>query len=344
MSSVTAAATPGDVWSIIQGHTRYWVANAAVQLGIFAELSDHGPSSSAQLAATLPAAPAQLDVLLDALVGIGLLDRVAAGGSGEAYALTEVSAQFLVPGGERYMGDLVLHSPGRHENWPLVAGTVASGVPVFPVDEDTGFWRDITEATFPTQHALAGRTAATVGLHGDAPLCILDVGAGAAPWSIALLQALPNATAVANDLPGMADLAKASAQRHGVAARLVVRAGDYRVVAFQRAQFDVVVLANVVRTEGESGAPRLLRRTAGWLRPGGVLLLADYFLDEERRGNLTALLLGVTMMANTICGRTFTVERHREWLHDAGFSAVELVEPLPGAQVIIARRAESQHG
>jgi hypothetical protein len=43
------------------------------------------------------------------------------------------------------------------------------------------------------------------------------------------------------------------------------------------------------------------------------------------------------MMANTISGRTFTVSRHLHWLRDAGLSAVELLEPLPGAQVLVAR-------
>ncbi len=327
-----APVSPQPVWSIIQGHTSYWVTHAAVQLGVFAAL-DGRQRSAAQLGETLPAATPQLEVLLDALVGLQLLDR-----SGDDYMLTPVSAGYLVPGGERYLGDLVLHSGGRQDNWPLLAGTVASGAPVFPVDEDVRFWRDIAQATFSTQHALARRTAEVAGLCGDAPLRILDVGAGAAPWAVALLQALPDATAVATDLPEVADLAGESAMRHGVLDRLAVQPGDYRTALFPSGSFDVVVLAHVVRTEGERAAPRLVQRAAAWLRPGGTLLLADYVVDDERRSNLTALLLGVTMMANTIAGRTFTESRHREWLADAGFTGVELLQPLPNAQVFLARR------
>jgi precorrin-6B methylase 2 len=331
MAPSAPAATPAAVWSIIHGFTQYWVANAAVQLGVFGALRD-GPRSAAHLAATLPASAPQLEVLLDALVGTGLLDR-----AGDDFALTEVSTTFLVPGAERYMGGLLLHSPGRQENWPLLAGTVGSGAPVFPVDEDVRFWRDIDAAAFATQHALARRTVELCGMRGDEPLRILDVGAGAAPWSVALLQALPQATALANDLPEVVDLARESAERHGVGERLRTEPGDFRMLSFGHQRHDVVVLANVVRTEGEVGAPRLLRRAADWLRPGGRMVVADYFLDEERRSNSTALLLGVTMMANTISGRTFTVSRHLHWLRDAGLSAVELLEPLPGAQVLVAR-------
>jgi hypothetical protein len=33
------------------------------------------------------------------------------------------------------------------------------------------------------------------------------------------------------------------------------------------------------------------------------------------------------------------VSRHRTWLHDAGFDEVSVLEPLPNAQVIRARRS-----
>jgi SAM-dependent methyltransferase len=279
-------------------------------------------------------------VLLDALVCLGLLER-----NDGSFSLSDVSADFLVPGRERYMGDLVLHSPGRHENWPVLAETVQGGKPAFPVDEDVRFWRDIGAAAFGTQLAIARRTAQLAGLCGDAPLRILDLGAGGAPWAIALLQALPNATGVANDLPGVADLARDSARLHGVADRLTVQEGDFQLTGFPAASFDVVVLANVVRTEGEECAPRLLLRAAGWVKPGGTVLVADYFLDEDRRAAQTALLLGATMMANTRRGRTFTVSRHRIWLRDAGFGEVTVLEPLPNAQVLQAHRAgETRHG
>ena len=340
MSAVTdAPVTPAAVWSIIQGYTGYWVSNAAVQLGVFAALADGSARTAHELATELAAAPAQLEVLLDALVGVGLLERSDAG-----YALSEVSRRFLVPGGESYMGDLLVHSPGRHENWPLLAGTVSSGVPVFPVDEDTVFWRTLARATFTTQHALAARTAELAGLHGDAALRILDVGAGAAPWAIALLQALPHAHAVANDLPDVVGLAEEQAGRLGVGDRLATRGGDYRSVVLAPGDFDVVVLANVVRTEGADRAPLLLARAANWLRPGGTLVIADYFVDAGGRGSTAALLLGATMMANTINGRTFTEQRFRGWLHDAGLPDVEVLEPIPGARVMLARRGGRRDG
>jgi hypothetical protein len=45
------------------------------------------------------------------------------------------------------------------------------------------------------------------------------------------------------------------------------------------------------------------------------------------------------MLACTEHGRTFTHADHRTWLHSAGFEDVELVEPLPFTEVLVATRA-----
>lgn len=323
--------SPGVIWSIIQGHTRYWAVAAAVRLGVF-DLVMAGQRSVADLARDGHAEPAQLQVLLDALVTIGMLAR-----EGDEYTLTAESEAFLVRSSARFMGDLVLHSPGRHENWLTLADTVRRGRPPSPIDEDQEFWRDIAGATWSVQHELARRTVIAMGLAGsEKPLRILDVGAGAAPWAIALLQALPNATALVNDLPDVLTVARSQVERTGLVGRVTFVAGDHRTVSLADGGFDVVVLANVVRTEGERLAPVMLRRAGGWLAPAGAVLLADYFVDDERRAATTALLLGLTMMANTRHGATFTVSQYRGWLTAAGLADVELLE-LGGAQVIVAR-------
>lgn len=326
-------AGPAVVWELIQGHTRYWTVATAVRLGVFAAISGGGRTGAA-IAASCGADPVRLGGLLDALVGIGLLRR-----DGEDLALDDVAAAFLAPGGPAYMGDLVLHAPGVEENWPHLAETIRGGAPAHPVDDDAGFWRAIARATFPVQYALACRTAVVAGLGaGAAPERVLEIGAGAAPWTIGLLEAMPQATAVVNDLPAVIGEARASIERHGLSARVAFADGDYRDMTLPAGAFDLAVLANVVRSEGDAGARALLRRVFGCLRPGGAVLVADYFVDQGRAEAVTALLLGVTMIANTRHGATFTVGTYRAWLEQAGFGEVRLLRVAAGAEVLLARR------
>jgi SAM-dependent methyltransferase len=168
---------------------------------------------------------------------------------------------------------------------------------------------------------------------------VLDLGAGGAPWAIAFLEAHPFATAVVNDLPGVIGVARDKVEELGVVDRCELRAGDFRTTELERGAYDVVVLGHVCRTEGVDGAPVLIRRAHDALAPGGRLVLADYFPDETRKANPFGVLMGATMMASTERGFTFTHPQYVEWLRDAGFRPIRLLEPIGFNQVFVATKA-----
>ena len=98
------------------------------------------------------------------------------------------------------------------------------------------------------------------------------------------------------------------------------------------------MLGHICRAEGADGAQRLIRRAFDALRPGGRLVLADYFQDPERKLNPHAVLMGVTMMASTTHGFTFTPDEFGGWLRATGFVDLRLIEPIGFQQSIIATR------
>ncbi len=319
-------ADPGAVWRVINGCSAYFVAVAGVRLGVFDALAT-GPLDAPALAARCETPAPRLRTLCDALVGIGLLGR-----DGDAYVNTLESDAFLVAARPRSMQDLLLHSPGPIENWPALDDTVRGAAPPHVVGGD--FYRDLVRATFPTQYAAASALRAELG---DVE-AVLDLGAGAAPWTIALLEANRDARAVVNDLPDVIDITRQSVAAHGCSDRCTYVAGDYFEVALDTGAFDVVVLAHVLRAEGAERAPRLLRRAVDALRPGGVAVVADYFVDDDRQGPLNALLLGATMMAATTTGATFTRSEYRGWLSAAGLTDVAARQPVSFQEVLIARK------
>jgi ubiquinone/menaquinone biosynthesis C-methylase UbiE len=322
----TQVADPGAVWRVINGCTAYFVAVAGVRLGVFDALAT-GPLGASALAARCDAPVARVETLCDALVGIGLLEH-----EGDRYANTLESDTFLVGERPRSMRDLLLYSPGPVENWLALDETVRGAAPPHVVGGD--FYRDLVRATFPTQYAAASALRGEIGPFER----LLDVGAGAAPWAIALLETSPDARAVVNDLPEVIDITRESVEARGCGDWCEFLAGDYFDVALEPAAFDVVVLAHVLRAEGVDGARRLLARALGALRPGGTVVVADYFLDDDRRGPLNALLLGVTMMAATPAGATFTRDEYRHWLTEAGAVDIEARQPVPFQEVLLARK------
>ncbi len=327
------AAAP--VWAAIEGLGRYHVLLAAIELDVFDALRDAGPSTSAALAARLGVSAPHLASLLDGVTAIGLLDKLR-----DAYELNDTAKRYLVSDGPACMADLIAVAPGPHVNWTRLADTVRHGRPATPIDDDpAAFYVPLVEGTFTTMWRTATRADSKIRYAATPAARILDLGAGGAPWSIAMLTACRQGSAVVNDLDGVLPVARRKAAEFGVADRCEFRPGSYFEIDIEPAAYDIVVLGHVCRAEGADGSQRLIRRAYDAVRPGGRVVVADYFQDPECKLNPHAVLMGVTMMASTVSGFTFTPDEFGDWLRGAGFTDLRLIEPIGFQQCIVATRA-----
>jgi ubiquinone/menaquinone biosynthesis C-methylase UbiE len=324
----------GPVWAIIQGVGSYWTLVAAIELGVFDGIEALGPSEVGPLAAHLSVSAPHLQHVLDALVTFGFLDQVA-----DVYELTETAERYLCTDGPASMAALVRVAPGPIENWTRLADTVRTGVVADPIDTDPmSFYAPLVQATFPTQLRAASRLGMRVGWARRPGLRVLDLGAGRAPWAIAVLEQSPGSTAVVNDLPGVVDLAAHTVADRGLADRVELRPGDFHEIDLEAEAFDVVVLGHVCRTEGDERSRQLLARAFAALRPEGQVLIADYFADNDRKYNPFGVQMGLTMLANTVRGGALTNAQVVGWLRDTGFRNTRLIEPIGFNFVYVADR------
>ncbi len=330
--------TAAPVWAAIEGLGRYYVLVAAIELDVFDTLQRTGPAPVEVLSGEIGAPVDHLRSLLDAVVALGLIDQYR-----DVYELNDTARRYLVSDGPATMADLVAVAPGPHENWTRLAETVRAGRPATPIDDDpAAFYVPLVEGTFTTMYRCATRADLKVGYSSMTTPRVLDLGAGGAPWSIAILNRTPGATAVVNDLPEVLAVAERKATEHGVRDRIELLPGDFHRVPLEPGGFDIVVLGHVCRTEGADGARHLVGRAHQALRPGGRLVLADYFQDIERKLDPHAVLMGTTMMASTLKGFTYTHQQFSGWLRDAGFEAVRLIEPIGFQQCFVATRGKEQ--
>ena len=319
------AAAP--VWAVIEGLGRYHVLLAALELGVFEALDEVpvGAGMRAEaLAERLDLPALHLESLLDSVVALGLLDRVV-----DDFKLNDAARRYLLVDGAASMAGLIPVAPGPHENWTRLADTVRSGRPATPIDDDpAAFYVPLVEGTFTTMWRCAARADQQLRYSALASPRILDLGAGGAPWSIAMLAACGDGRAVVNDLDGVIGVAQRKTAEHGVADRCEFRPGDFHTIRIEDGAYDIVVLGHVCRTEGLDGARSLVERAYAALRPGGRIVLADYFIGPNHKTNPHAVLMGMTMMASTVNGFGVTTETATAWLRDAGFEALRLIEPI----------------
>lgn len=322
------------VWDVIEGYGRFHVLVSALELGVFDVLDADGASTADDLAGRVGASGPHLETLLEGVVALGFLER-----RGDTFALTDTANRYLVSSSPASMADLVAVAPGPLANWTRLTDTVRRGAPARPIEDDpASFYVPLVEATFATIHRCATRADVRLRYSAlDRPR-VLELGAGGAPWAIAVLAANPGARAVINDLDVVADVARRKVAEHGVAERCSFRPGDFHSIDVEPGLYDLVVLGHVCRTEGVDGARHLIERAQLALRPGGRLLLADYFCDERRSHATHALMMGVTMMASTRAGGTFTFGEVSTWLGDAGFRPIRLIEPIGFQCVFVATK------
>jgi len=326
------AAAP--VWAAIEGLGRFYVLTAALELDVFDTLGRLGPSTVDTVNAELGCSEEHLRTLLDSVVAMGLLDQIEG-----VYQLNDTAKRYLVSDGPATMASLVPVAPGPHENWTRLADTVRHGRPSTPIeDAPAEFYVPLVEGTFTTMYRCAMRSDFKLRYSAMRAPRVLDLGAGGAPWAIAILDGNPGASAVVNDLPGVIDVAARKIVEHGVADRVELRPGDFHEIEIEPAGYDIVVLGHVCRTEGPERARKLIARAFDALRPEGRLILADYFVDPERKMNPHAVLMGATMMASTVHGNGFTTDEYAGWIRGAGFEAVRLIESIGFQLQLVAEK------
>lgn len=322
------------VWNVIQAGNTYWMLVAAIDLGVFDALEGHDKQNVETLAETLAVSATHLQHLLDAMVTLGFLDQLH-----NKYELTETAERYLCRNGAASMASLVRVSPGPLENWINLAETIRNGKVSSPIENDmSGFYGPLVRATFPTQHRAASRLGLRLGWQRLPNIHVLDLGAGCAPWAIAVLEQSQGSTAVVNDLPEVIGLAESTVEQRGLNSQVEYRPGNFHEIEIETEAYDLVALGHLCRTEGPELAPSLIRRAVDALKPGGKLLVADYFSDNERKLNAFGVQMGMTMLANTERGQILTHEQMSNWLNEQALESIRMLEPIGFNMVYVASK------
>ena len=322
------------VWRVIQGGSAYWMLLTAIDLGVFDALETGERQTVEVIAERLECSAPHLQHLLDSMVTLGFLEQLY-----DKYELTEAAERYLCRDGVASMASLVRVSPGPLENWINLAETIRTGRVGTPIEEDiAGFYGPLAEATFPTQLRVASRLGLRLGWQRIPALRILDLGAGRAPWACAVLEQSQDSYAVVNDFPEVVGLAKATVEARGLSGRVEFRPGSFHDITIETEAYDVVALGHICRTEGPELAPRLIARAVSGLKPGGKLLVADYFADNERKLNAFGVHMGLTMLANTLRGRILTHQHMCDWLSELPLEAIRMIEPIASNLVYVASK------
>src|SRR6478609_2500294 len=283
------------------------IISAAVNNKVFDTLQSE-PKTVEQVSKETGGSARGLRAIMDALVGLELLKK----DRQSKYSLTRESQAFLSsdkPGTlAGFFGSIL---PIMASRWLRLTDIVREGRPAVAVNQETEgteFFSQLVETIIPMSYPGAQKLADHLKIaKAKQQVRVIDLAAGSGIWGIAMAQKSPHVRVTAVDWPGMIPTTKRITQKFGVGDRFNYVEGDILEASFG-ADYDIATLGHILHSEGEKRSRELLKKTFRALKPGGVIAIAEWLVNNERTEPTHALMFAVQMLVNSEKGDTFSFD------------------------------------
>ncbi|MGD1093382.1 MAG: class I SAM-dependent methyltransferase [Bryobacteraceae bacterium] len=296
---------PAPILDLIEAFRRSKTMFVAVKLGIFDGERPPG---------------AGMDRLLDACVGLGLLEK-----HGAEYYNTAVADEYLRRSSPRTLAGYILYSNSAlYPMWGNLEEAVIEGTNRWT--QTFGGEGSLFTHFFKTEES---KREFLTGMHGFGMLTspkivaafdlsrfrrLVDLGGATGHLALAARERYPEMTAILFDLPQVIDFA-----RERVGDRVELIAGDFFTDRLPVA--DLFAVGRILHDWSEDKIAKLLDRIYAALPPDGGLLIGERLLQEDRRGPVATQMQSLNMLVCTE-GRERTLSEYTGLLKAAGFREV----------------------
>ena len=284
-----------------------------------------GGKSCAKLANDLELNPDALERLLDACVGLKLLNY-----HGGLYENTDVATAYLWSESPlRLTGYINSSNEVFWKLWEHLEEAIREGSHRWKAafNLDGCYW----DSLFKTPH---DKEEFLIGMHGFGQITspklvrafnlndyetLVDLGGGTGHFAIAACEYYPNLSAKVFEVAKALPLAKRTIDASPVRDRIEVIEGDFFEDDLPKA--DLYCLARILHDWPADRILALLRRISERMKPEGALLIAEKLLSEDRSGPSWAQMQNLNMLVITE-GKERTFAQYRALLSEVGFDRV----------------------
>ncbi len=287
------------------------ILGSAMKAGLFEALEKE--KDIAALKRELNADERALFIMLEALCAMGYVKKRKG-----MYAISKKARPIFLNHGKEYAGYLP-HFLNIMKAWLELPDLIKGKKPEKAERDVAAF-----------MHAMASKPEESVRETIDSVLKrkkdaenVLDLGGGPGTYATAFVKRGLKATLY--DMPEVIDYVSKEFGLKEIR-NLTLRKGDFTEKefedAFESEAFDIVFMANICHIYSEDENKLLIRRVKKFLKRGGMVVIEDFV-----RGRSTmAEIFAVNMLANTEGGNTYTEKQYRDWLEEAGFHDIEVID------------------
>ncbi|WP_163572941.1 methyltransferase [Fodinicola feengrottensis] len=143
----------------------------------------------------------------------------------------------------------------------------------------------------------------------------MDVGAGAAPWSIALARENPESQVTALDLPAVLVSTRRAVSAAGLVGQFTFLPANVFHDPLPECSYDLIVLGQFCHLFDAATCADLISRLSQLLNPGGQLAIMDGV-----PGRPGAAVYELSLYLRTKEGALHPLAEYERWLRDAGLT------------------------
>lgn len=316
------------------------VVLAAAELDLFTELIKTDGARVDELAKRIDCDDNALERLLIATNSLGITTL-----SDDKYRVDDELKDALDSRTDKTIVPLLRHQATCFRDWSQLARSVKTGMRANGTPGVNGAdaeFRDFILAMDVVARNVAPKVAKELAAKGLLNFQrMLDLGGASGSYARAFLEVVanPNAVAVIFDRASALNEARTKFSQTKFSERVEFYPGDFYTDPYPQ-DVDFVWISAIIHQQDSTETERMFRRSFDALRPGGVVAVRDFFLNEDGSCSKSAALFGLNMLARTREGKIYTARETVALLTKVGFQDAELIIPTDdmGAVVVAYKR------
>jgi SAM-dependent methyltransferase len=281
-------------------------------------------------------------MLLTACTALGLLMK-----EGELYYNSPLSKKFLVKGKPYYFGGVITMLDKReYIPWSKLTEAIKTNQMQVLKDDSLGIFESISvnpeEQRIFTEgmHSWSIQTGQELVKVFDFSQYtqLLDVGGCSGAYCIEAVQKYPHLQAVVFDLAPVLKIAKEKVEQLKLSHRIKTYPGDFFKEELPKGS-DVILLSMLLQNWSPEENLDILQNCYNALPEDGGIIISELMIDDDKAGPVSAALMSLNMLIETIEGRNYSWSEYEGWLKKIGFIDIQRITlNSPGANGILFAR------
>ena len=308
---------------------------SAVELEVFTRLAK-GPMDASTLRKQLGLHERSALDFFDALVALGMLDR-----RDGFYSNTPETDLYLDKAKPSYIGGFLAIANDRlYRFWGSLTEGLKTGLPQNEAKDGGNFFEILYSDPAKLMSFMQSMTGISMGTSKAIAQkfpwkeyqTLIDIGSAQGGLIVEVGKAHPHVTGGGFDLPVTGPIFEEYVESFGLSDRFKFIPGDF--FADDLPSADVLSMGHILHDWNLDQKKTLLKKAYNALPDGGVLLVFESLIDDERRKNAFGLLMSLNMLIELPGGFDYTGADCCGWMKEAGFRDTR-VEHLAGPESMV---------